>query len=199
MSKRHASKAPRNKQLARQKAARAARRAEVSPLYHLRPPFEPYREWLTAPAGADGLTITPEQEELLGDDAVEFMRRVVEIAPLYNGVVPMAAVYLDMQMSRGEITLAVTGAPDRVTVMKVADLAASMSDPARLDELRRAVPEAGLDAAAVEPLTVDECVAKTHELHRHGALVLDDNHVVHLAVPPKSPGGKWLLNGHATA
>lgn len=187
MSARRTKKTPRNKQLARQKAARAARRAEVSPLYGTPPPFQPYAEWLQAPESGAAIEMTPEQAGALDDETREFMRRVVEIAPIYNGHVPMAAVYLDMQLSRGEITLAVTGMPGQATAVKVADVAARLA-------LAEAWPD-GTEAA----LTADECTAKLHDLHRHGALVLDDDHIVHLAVPPTSPGGRWLLNGHATA
>ncbi len=45
-------------------------------------------------------------------------------------------------------------------------------------------------------MTADAAAWAIHELHIHGYLVMDDDHVLNLAVPPKTAGGRWLLNGH---
>jgi hypothetical protein len=190
----------RNKQLARQKAARAKRTARL-PLRRLRPPFTPYDEWIEVPADARGLTefpFTPEMAAELGADEQDFLNRVVRLGPLYDGIVPMAAVYLDSYISDGEIPLAVWDEPDEVRFMPVAMMAADLSDPSTMERIRQAHPQAGLPEE-VREMTVEDCARSLHKLHAHGYLVLNDDHVLHFAQPPKVPGGTWLLNGRPAA
>ncbi|PWI16054.1 hypothetical protein DI272_19175 [Streptomyces sp. Act143] len=197
MSKSRKTKPVRNKQLARQKA-RAQR--ELENLLRSAPPFAPYQEWITLPRKGQGFSeypFTPEQAAVIGQEAQDFLNRVMRLSPIYGGDMPMAALHLDMQITAGELLMAVTGEPDRVRPMPVAQLVENLSDQEFLDQLRAEHPEVGLSEEATE-LSPETCAAKIHELHARGYLVLDDNHVVNLAVPPTSPGGRWLLNGHVT-
>ncbi|MFE4796169.1 hypothetical protein ACFRFL_13895 [Streptomyces sp. NPDC056708] len=188
-------KSARDKQIARQKAARQARAAEYSRWSSL-PPFAPYREWvqlpehLTGPVGA----LMPEQVAEVSEEAREFLDRVIELAPLYGGRLPMAALYLDMQISAGELNVALFGETDMVRQLPVGLLAASLSDQGHLDRLREENPDVELPEQ-VEELTTEEWGRQLHSLHALGYLILDDAHVVNLAMPPKTAGERWQING----
>jgi ADP-heptose:LPS heptosyltransferase len=77
-------------------------------------------------------------------------------------------------------------------------IAAQLSTPSTMQDLRQKFPEAQLDWTA-ELMTADAAAWHVHELHKHGYLVLDDDHLINLAVPPKTATRKWILNGHDEA
>lgn len=186
----------RDKQRARERARREARQRQGSyPLQYLQPPFEPYKEWIRVPEQAKDMIEYPIRSDDLPSDAVDFMDTLIKLGPRYHGIVPLAAVYLDDQISRGSVVIAVTGQPGQCREMPLAELAASVSSPEVLEEMRRDHPDAGLPEEA--SLTTDDAAAMhLHELHTRGYLIMDDDHVINMAIPPKTPGGKWLLNGH---
>lgn len=48
------------------------------------------------------------------------------------------------------------------------------------------------------PITDDGASWHIHELHIHSYLIVDDDLIVNMAIPPTRPGGEWILNGHTT-
>ncbi|MFJ5156355.1 hypothetical protein ACIQCF_33305 [Streptomyces sp. NPDC088353] len=164
-SRKNKTRSARQKQLARQRAARDARlavqQAADYPLYALRPPYSGYEHWLTPVADAPAATD-------LSDGAAAVHATIVSVAPLYQGKVPLAAVFLEQQIRRGVLHLAQplgevasVPLPDMATVL--ADTAAHFAaEPAPED-----------DTADVGRLL--------HELHALAALVVDDQHVIRLA------------------
>lgn len=190
----------RDKQLARERARRQARQQEASyPLYKWQPPFKPYSEWFSVPDAAKNMIEHPARNDaslLLDDDSKELLDTVVKLGPRYQGIVPMAAIYLDMQISEGTMLIAVTGRPGECRELTLAELAESISSPEFLQKMRSEHPGIGLPEEA-SLVTDDAAAMKVHDLHIAGYLVLDDDNVINLAMPPKSPGGKWRLNGQA--
>lgn len=185
----------RDKQLARQRARREAKRQEY-PLYRLQPPFEPYGEWIRVPGQARDMIEHPaRRDDSLPDGAKDLMDTLVKLGPRYHGIVPIAAVHLDHQLRQGAVNVAVTGRPDRYHPIPLAELAAQVSDPECLDDMRRQYPDAGLPEE-VSLVTDDAAAWYVHEIHTHGLVVLDDDLLLNMAIPPKKPGGRWLLNGH---
>jgi hypothetical protein len=45
-------------------------------------------------------------------------------------------------------------------------------------------------------MTADAAALHINELHMNGFSVMDDDHVLNPAVPPKTADGKWFFNGH---
>jgi hypothetical protein len=134
-------------------------------------------------------------DDSISGTAKDLMDALIKLGPRYHGIVPLAAVYLDQQISRGTVNIAITGHPDRYKEMPLAELAADMSNPEFINRMRTEHPDAGLPEQA-SLMTDDAAAMSIHELHIHGVLVMDDDHVVNIAFPPKTPGGKWWLNGH---
>lgn len=159
----------RSRRLAREASARASRSAQRAPgspwesrLSLMRPPFRGYESWITVtpPAGVpdgalDGLS--PQVAGLMGT--------VRRLAPLYEYEVPMAALTLERLISRGLLPVASPETPGRVSLVPVADLV----EICAADEVLQTAP-GDLDAML-------------HELHCHGALVVDDDQVIRLTVP----------------
>jgi hypothetical protein len=188
----------RDKRVAHDRRRRNARRREDHPLYYLQPPFEPYATWMRVPDSAKDIIeypFTPEADAQLGDGAKDLMNTMVKLGPRYKGAVPMAAFYLDKQIASGTIDLAVAGEPDHYRPVPLSVLAADISSQEHLDEMRRIYPGADLDPEA-HLVTDDACGWHLHELHFHGYLIVDDDHLIHMAVPPKEPDGEWQLSGH---
>lgn len=158
----------RSRRLAREASARAGRSArrapdspQTSPLYALRPPFRGYESWITVTLPAE---VPDGAREGLSSEAVGLMGTVRRLAPLYEYSVPMAALTLERLIGRGLLPVASPETPGRVSLVPVADLV----EICAADEVLQNAP-GGLDAML-------------HELHCHGALVVDDDHVIRLTV-----------------
>jgi hypothetical protein len=134
-------------------------------------------------------------DQRVSEDAKDLADRLVKLGPRYNGHVPMAAVYLDMQITTGAVKIAVTGKPGLYREVPLMELADQLSNPEARQEMRDRYPDAGLPDTD-EIMTSDAAAWAIHELHINGYLVMDDQHVLNLAIPPKTPGAKWFLNGH---
>jgi hypothetical protein len=185
----------RDKQLARERARRAARNRKY-PLYDHRPPFEPYSEWIHVPAGAEQLIEHPARyDERLPDDAKDMADTLVKLGPRYEGYVPLAALYLEDQISHGAVKIATTGRPGVSQTVPIAEIAAQVSDPDELRRMQEEYPEGDLPGEA-QLMTDDAAALHIHWLHAKGMLVMDDDHILNLAMAPALPGGKWKLNGH---
>lgn len=185
----------RDKKLAKQRALRDSRKREENPLYYLQPPFAAYKEWIKVPKEAGQAFEHPTRhDDRLDDNAKDLMDTFIKLGPRYNYMVPMAAVYLDMMIASGEVPLAVTGRPGYVQPLPINDLAASVSTQENLDRLREQYPEAEL-AEKAELVTDDAAAYHLHQLHFHGLLVLDDDHVVNMVVEKPERGKPWVLNG----
>ncbi|WP_019635130.1 hypothetical protein [Actinomadura atramentaria] len=185
----------RDKQLARERARRQARKF-TNPLFDQPPPFGPYKEWIRVPSAANDLIEYPgKHDERLDDGAKEMADTLIHLGPRYKGQVPIAALYLEEQIKRGEVFIAITGRPDECREIPLVDLARDVSDPEFLQKLREEYPEADLPEQA-QLVTDDAAAFILHSVHALGYLVMDDDHVLNLAIPPTAPGGEWILNGH---
>ncbi|MFE1451973.1 hypothetical protein [Streptomyces olivaceoviridis] len=187
----------RDKKLAKQKAVRDGRKRDENPLYYLQPPFKAYQEWIRVPrhAGEAFEHPTARYDDRLTDGAKDLADVLTKLGPRYNYMVPIAAVYLDSMIASGEVPLAVTGKPGYVQPMPLKELAAGVSTQENLDRMREQYPEAGLPEKA-ELMTDDVAAFYLHELHFHGLLILDDDHVVNLVAEKPERGKPWVLNGH---
>lgn len=155
----------RQKRLARERAARAARRAVQHPLERLESAYRGYQEWISVADGATGQVPDGVDEGLRA-----FHASVVRLAPLYGGRIPMAAVYLEQQIQRGSLVLGTDAGG--VSVVAVPDMAAVLTDTSHYfpDD-----PQPELDGQDADTGRL------LHELHALGALFLDDDHVIRLA------------------
>jgi hypothetical protein len=187
----------RDKKLAKQRAVRDNRKRDDNPLYYLQPPFKPYQEWIKVPrqAGEAFEHPTARYDDRLDDGAKDLMDTLVKLGPRYNYMVPMAAVYLDGMIATGEVPIAVTGKPGYVNPVPLKDMAAGVSTQENLDKMREQYPEAGLPEKA-ELMTDDAAAFYLHQLHFHGLLILDDDHVLNLVMERPERGKPWVLNGH---
>ncbi|MFE3229822.1 hypothetical protein [Nocardia sp. NPDC059228] len=188
----------RSKQDKQRARARAQRREEARlrdhPLYGSPPPFHGYQDWFNVPAGAAELIDCPPVPGLGGDEK-DMLDALIKLGPRYEGLVPMAALFLDQQIRDGVLLFAITGDTERYRPVPLADFAAEVCDPAQAEQNMLDHPEWG-ELAAV-PGGADAVVMYLHTLHSKGAFVLDDNHVINLALPPaRSPSGTWQFNGH---
>jgi hypothetical protein len=187
----------RDKQRARDRARRE-RRFQSYPLYYLQPPFKPYQEWIRVPDEARNLAEYP--AGYLDDlpDVKDLADTLVKLGPRYHGMVPIAALHLEEQIREGSVAIAVTGRPGYCRQIPIAEIAADVSNPKFLEEMRRKYPEVALPETT-RLMTDDAAAFTVHQLHAQGLLVMDDDLVLNLAIPPKRPGGKWILNGHETS
>lgn len=64
-----------------------------------------------------------------------------------------------------------------------------------LEQIRRHMPEEKLPDGPVG-LSDEGAAMAVHALHAQGYLVLDNEYVVNLAIPPKTAHDSWRLNGH---
>jgi hypothetical protein len=69
---------------------------------------------------------------------------LVKLGPRCQGRVPLAAIYLDHQISESAIRVAITDRPGFYSEIPLAALAAQLSTPETLQQLREEYPEAGL-------------------------------------------------------
>ncbi|HEX2743148.1 MAG TPA: hypothetical protein VHN16_01935, partial [Streptosporangiaceae bacterium] len=149
------------------------------PLYDFMLPFEVYNDWIEVPrVFGDMITHPATHDETVLPEDRDFLNTVIKLGPRYHGRVPMAAVYLDGQIALGRVFLAVIGGDDEHYCREVT-----------LEEFAaRMPPEMGI--------TPDEIPMSLHRLHAQGWLVMDDKHVMHVTIPPKSGKGIWLIDGH---
>jgi hypothetical protein len=176
MSKPRKNPSAREKQRARQERARAGRQEQAAaghPLMALKPPYSGYLGWITPE------TVTVGEDA--GEEARELHATLVRLAPLYAGRVPMAAVHLERHIRSGTLPIAAPGAPDRVSLVPVADLVASTANPWVEAAFRAAHPDVPDDELGLSA-DLEEAAEHIHGLHFHGALVLDNDHIIRLAV-----------------
>ncbi|MGA5486675.1 hypothetical protein ACPCK1_02740 [Streptomyces pseudogriseolus] len=153
----------RDRQRARQAAARVSRTAACSyPLFAHRPPYTGYGLWLTPTSDARDVEDLPE-------NAATVLAMVQDLAPLYQDQVPTAALYLEQQIRAGVLHLA-TG-HGAATSVPVPDMATVLAETAHYFSEEPPPAAAGEDVSRM-----------LHELHALGALVVDDDNVIRLAV-----------------
>jgi hypothetical protein len=82
------------------------------------------------------------------ESAKDLADTLVKLGPRYEGNVPLAAVYLDQQISDGTLKIAVSGRPGQFREMPLAEMAAQLSTPSTMQDLRQKFLEAQLDWTA---------------------------------------------------
>ncbi|MFB9558598.1 hypothetical protein, partial [Streptomyces roseoviridis] len=92
-------------------------------LRELQPPGSDYEEWIEVPAGA---RLDQVADPRLGEEEIDFLRRLTRISPLYGHEVPMAGVLLDTLIDAGH--LPVYQGEDSGTLIPLQQLAASHPD-----------------------------------------------------------------------
>lgn len=146
-------------------------------LQELRPPGDAYDEWYTV-----NPDMSAEQVAAMGVDpeALDIMRRMARLGPLYNGELPKAALLLDQLIDTGHLPLL------------------SDDEEGILMSLETMVPA----QASGDPDSIRESV---HNLHSVGALlvVTDEKHdmpfVRLVAKRPDHPGDRWYFEGDPDA
>ena len=129
MSGRPKNRSARAQQLARERARRQARSRKY-PLLDFSPPFTPYSEWIHVPTSAKDMIEHPARyDDRVTDNAKDLADTLVKLGPRYHGHVPLAALYLDRQISEGTIRVAVTGRPGFHSEIPVTELADQLSTP----------------------------------------------------------------------
>ena len=168
---------------------RKERQLAAAPLLHGRPPFEGYREWLV-PSPATG------RFELNADappDTRAYFARLEDLLlQLYGGRIPLAATYVDDRIAEGTIPLAASGMVRSVPVQELAALLTNRRGQADTPNHLDVCPR--LNCVDGQHEQAEHIVWKhLHHLHAAGLLLLDDHDVLHLAQPPRRPGGQWRL------
>ncbi|MCZ4609720.1 hypothetical protein O3S80_39330 [Streptomyces sp. Lzd4kr] len=170
MSKNRKNRSAREKQRARQQAAREARRPELYPLHDLRPPFGTYEMWTVVSEEAmERVGYPPHATD---EESRRVWDIVIRLARDYQMNVPTAAVMLESQIQTGFLNFAIDNDPEHLRRTPLAEVAPNPSAP-------------DLVQSASDAL---------HELHRGGWLLVDDHGLVHRSTPPLRPGGRWTLN-----
>lgn len=171
MSKGKKNRSARDKQRARQQAARAARQEQsLYPLYDLYPPFGTYENWTVVSERAMERVGYP--PHAVGDESRRVWDIVIKLARAYQMNVPTGAIMLESQIREGFLNFAIDGDPEHFRRTPLAEVAPDPSAP-------------DLVQSASDAL---------HELHRAGLLLVDDGGLVHRSTPPSRPGGRWTLN-----
>lgn len=177
-------------------AARRKQRQMVSePLFRQRPPFQGYQEWLIPHAQTGRFEMNADAPP---ESRAYFARLEELLLPLYGGRIPLAATYLDDRIREGSIPLA---GPGTVRRIPLGELAGQLGDRGKPD-----ASECGADvcpqlncASGSHDLSEHAVWQHVHHLHAAGLLLLDDHDVLHLAEPPRQPGGRWRLMDEETA
>ncbi|MFD5251305.1 hypothetical protein ACFWM5_00480 [Streptomyces bobili] len=170
MSKDKKNRSAREKQRARQQAAREARREPMYPLHDLNPPFSTYEMWTVVSEQAMERVGYPPQAT--DEESRRTWDIVVKLARAYRMNVPTAAVMLESQIQAGSLNFAIDGDAEHFRPTPLAEVA---PDP-------------------LAPDLVQSASDALHELHRGGWLLVDSNGLVHRSVPPLRPEGRWTLN-----
>ncbi|MFE1949893.1 hypothetical protein ACFW9D_05425 [Streptomyces sp. NPDC059524] len=145
-------------------------------LKDLAPPGFGYDEWLRPAPGAD---LSSVNDPRLSTESIELMRRVQRISTSYNGLVPVAAIHLDMLIDDGQLPIFQGDSGNMIPI----------------EEMAAAQGSTGTEA-------IREAI---HNLHAHGALMVfqDEEHeaiyVRMVAQRPEEPGDAWKFAGDPDA
>lgn len=155
-----------------EKGRRRPTRSAGCVLHRSRPPFNHYDEWFSAD---DVASVTQRSTQEMECEDAGVLETLISLGPIYEGVVPAAALKLHDQIDEGVIRLAIDGQPSLYTELSVAAVV----------------------GALVPVDTVDDAALHLHFMHANGLFVLDDTDIVNLALAPTlSAHGTWELNGH---
>ncbi|MEU5431579.1 hypothetical protein AB0H73_39090 [Streptomyces olivoreticuli] len=176
-----------NKQARAARLCREQRLLEMDPLFHGRPPYAGYREWL-APnplTGKFDLAATAPMNSRL-----YFARLEELLLPIYRGRVPLAATYLDDRIKAGAIVHADGDEPDaRVNVVPVAVMAEQIGQGDGHGH-QEVCPQ--LNCGGGNHLASEHRVwTHLHHLHAAGRLLVNDRDAIRLTAPPRAPGEGW--------
>ena len=143
-------------------------------LQELQPPGTGYDEWIHVSPDMDPSGIN---DPRLTGEALELMHCFARLGPLYNGKVPMAAVFLDGLIDTGHLPL--FGHDDSGQLVPIEEMAARMYGDVSHDSVRDSL----------------------HRLHAAGALLVfsheehDVSYVRIVAKRPDEPGDPWQFVG----
>ncbi len=101
--------------------------------------------------------------------AAEVLAMVQALAPLYQGELPLAALWLEQQIRAGVLRLAVDGGG--VKAVPLPDMATVLADTAH-----------HFPGEPVPDADGDDVGQLLHQLHAHAGIYLDDDRVIRLAV-----------------
>ncbi|MFD9597366.1 hypothetical protein ACFWA9_32080 [Kitasatospora sp. NPDC059973] len=141
-------------------------------LQQLQPPG--YDEWMSPAAGFDAERAAADPR--LSSQAVDLMRRLGRLRPVYGAKIPLQAVWLDMAIDGGVLRLR---RPDgSVGDLPADELAGMLGGATGVEDVRNAV----------------------HELHATGMLLVEpdgeDDTVLRVVIgKPTKPGDPWLFGG----
>ncbi|MGW7603208.1 hypothetical protein [Streptomyces antimycoticus] len=147
-------------------------------LHELEPPG--YSEWIK-PADKERKSAAFDPRLTgLSDDAADLMERMFRIAPLYDGTMPMQALWLDILIDSGKIPMQSPDSIDRFSLVS-------------LDE-----------CVSLMQLADDQSLRESfHRLHAAGAFLveaIEDVYIVKMvAGRPERPGDRWIFFGEAEA
>ncbi|MFD8645908.1 hypothetical protein ACFV14_37005 [Streptomyces zaomyceticus] len=152
------------------------RRPRVPRQYTLRelnPPGSAYEEWFQVQPGMD---VDKINDTNLSADAIDLMRRVATLGPLYKNAMPRAAITLDWLIDTGE--LPVMGPAGTGTMIPIGEMAERWRGASH-EDVRESI----------------------HRLHAVGALLIEDNDeydvsfIRMVAKRPAAPGETWHFDG----
>jgi len=144
-------------------------------LHELQPPGEAYEEWFVTADMDSDLIVDPQ----LDGEALDLLKRMARLGPLYGNRLPKAALYLDELIDTGKLPVFGHGT-QKGTLLPLAEAAAWMGAEG---DLR----------------------ASIHRLHAVGALLVDtdDEHdlafIRLVAKRPEEPGQPWRFQGDPDA
>jgi hypothetical protein len=140
----------------------------------MQPEGDIYNEWMHAPPDMHAENISDPD---LDAEALDLLRRVARLAPLYQGGMPTAAVLLDHLVDTGHLPFLFSD--DAGTIVSIEEIVERYKSHAGSADVRESV----------------------HRLHAAGALLLvipdgtEQPMVRMVARPPLAPGDKWVFVG----
>lgn len=124
-------------------------------------------------------------------DTRVFFRRIEELLlPIYGKRVPLAATYLDDRIKAGFIAYGESDDPAApVTAMPVTEFAEKVTSHDGTGH-PKVCPQ--LNCAGQRHVSAEHRIwVHLHHMHAAGRLLMNDNDVLRLTIPPQAVGGQW--------
>jgi hypothetical protein len=139
-------------------------------LRQLNPPGDLYRRWTARPAPGSGRAAA--LDWTLPSELAHLVQRIEDLAPVYDGALPDAAIHLDAMIDTGEIVLLRELKPYSVPLAQAAKLFGQAEDGEQYVR------------------------ASLHRLHAAGLFLMvgtEEDPALQPVVPPMRPGDQWLM------